>query len=144
MQAVVPCVYVGGWKPATDKSMLKSNKITHIVCCIDVEDPFRFPGDFIYLNIKADDRVEQDMAQFFDRTNKFIDQCLKNGGSIYVHCGAGISRSATIVCAYLIFALHISTKQAVNMCQQARPFVKPNEGFLSQLKAFEKQVKERV
>ena len=141
MQAVMPCLYVGGWRPATNKSVLKTNKITHVVCCIDVSDPSRFPNDFKYLNVKADDRVDQDMIQYFDQTNKFIDECLKNGGSVYVHCGAGISRSATVVCAYLISALKMSTKQAVSLCQQARPFIKPNEGFMAQLKIFEKQTK---
>ena len=142
MQSVVPGLYIGGWKPANNKPMLKSAKVTHIVCCIDVSEPERYPQDFEYHCIKADDRDDEDLFQYFQEAVTFIRQALCSGGIVYVHCGAGISRSATICSAFLISELHMTSKQAVNCCIQARPFVRPNNGFLKQLKRLEEKERE--
>jgi dual specificity phosphatase 12 len=46
---------------------------------------------------------------------------------------AGISRSATVVAAYLI-KYHMHTVQsAIELIRKARPAAKPNAGFMSQL-----------
>jgi protein-tyrosine phosphatase len=141
MQVVMPGLYISGWKPASNKNYLKENKITHIVCCVDTQNAKRFPNDFQYLIIKADDNVNQDMKQFFQKSNEFIREALKKPGKILIHCGAGISRSTTILCAYLINEFQMKTKQAMELCKNARPFCQPNNGFIQQLKEYEKHDK---
>lgn len=138
MQPVMPSLYISGWKPASDNKYLSANKITHIVCCVDATNAERFPNEFKYLVIKADDNVNQNMKQFFSNSNRFIRDALKEGGKILIHCGAGISRSTTILCAFLINEFQMKAKQAIELCKQARPFCKPNDGFIRQLKDYEK------
>ena len=140
MQPVMPGLYISGWKPASDKKYLTANNITHIVCCVDATNAERFPNEFKYLVIKADDNVNQNIKQFFGKSNSFIRDALKTSGKILIHCGAGISRSTTIMCAFLINEFQMKAKQAIELCKQARPFCKPNDGFVRQLKDYEKGI----
>ena len=52
--------------------------------------------------LKCDDRAEaaQDLASFFETAVEFIKRALKAREAILVHCGQGVSRSASIVIAY--------------------------------------------
>ena len=51
---------------------------------------------------------------------------------------AGVSRSATIVIAYLMWTQHLKYKEALEKVKEKRPLVGPNEGFEKQLEMFEK------
>ena len=42
------------------------------------------------------------MKNYFDDGAKFIHDAISSGGKVLVHCGAGISRSTTLLCAYFI------------------------------------------
>ncbi len=55
-----------------------------------------------YLNIPVDDLLVEDIKKHFDKTNEFIEKVKQQNGKILVHCQAGISRSPTIVIAYMI------------------------------------------
>lgn len=57
--------------------------------------------------------------------------------NILVHCLAGVSRSPTVVTAYLMATLKLRWKAALAIIKQTRPFVNPNPGFISQLKLFQ-------
>lgn len=48
----------------------------------------------------------------------------------------GKSRSATVVCAYLMKQNDWTPKQALGNLRQARPFCEPNDGFMRQLQVF--------
>lgn len=53
-----------------------------------------------------------------------------------VHCQAGMSRSATVVAAYLIKAMQVDPAEAVEMIRAKRPVVDPSETFWYQLGLF--------
>lgn len=53
--------------------------------------------------------------------------------NVLVQCHGGASRSATIICAYLIKAKSWNYEQALQFLKEKRPRVKPNYGFLVQL-----------
>jgi protein-tyrosine phosphatase len=54
--------------------------------------------------------------------------------NVLVHCHAGISRSAAIVCAYLMTKNGWSFSEALNFIKKRRNRVKPNENFVYLLK----------
>lgn len=64
-----------------------------------------------------------------------------NNGSkpnvVLVHCLAGMSRSATIVCAYLLATTPMNTQETINFVRSKRSIISPNYGFEKQLKAWE-------
>lgn len=49
---------------------------------------------------------------------------------------AGISRSATIVTAYLMRSCSMTAKDALAQLKKVRPIVRPNNGFFTQLKIY--------
>jgi atypical dual specificity phosphatase len=61
-------------------------------------------------------------------------------GQILVHCFAGISRSPTVVAAYLMKRKGMTLKAALGQIIRVRPQVSPNAGFLKQLKEMEMEL----
>lgn len=56
----------------------------------------------------------------------------------YRHCAAGVSRSTTAVCSYLMCIHALSFKDALDFIRTRREVACPNPGFVRQLQAFEK------
>ena len=56
---------------------------------------------------------------------------------VLVHCGAGVSRSASLCIAYLMRRNAWNAAKARKHCQQRRSLVNPNDGFWRSLCAFE-------
>ncbi|KMZ62737.1 hypothetical protein ZOSMA_44G01400 [Zostera marina] len=90
--------------------------------------------------IEVLDAPMENLEQHFDDCIDFIEQAKDSGGSVLVHCFAGISRSATIVVSYLMKKHQISALQAIDLVRRKRPKVSPNSGFFMQLKNFEKSI----
>lgn len=97
------------------------------------------PAQVQHLVIQVDDSPHEDLRQYFYAAIGFIDRGLRRNEKTLVHCYAGISRSSTIVLAYLLHAYpYLSLGWALNHVRSARPIVNPNPGFISQLVEFEK------
>ncbi len=77
------------------------------------------------------------MKQHFDEAIEFIELARVNNSKVLVHCQAGISRSPTIVIAYLMKKLNISMDDAYNRVREKRSIIAPNLIFMSQLMDFE-------
>lgn len=58
-------------------------------------------------------------------------------GRVLVHCTLGISRSVTIVAAYIMWKWGVSTSRALQHIQKKRGISSPNEGFIDQLLVWE-------
>jgi protein-tyrosine phosphatase len=69
------------------------------------------------------------LLDYFDDAVRYIDDQLKVT-NVLVHCYAGISRSTTIVAAYLMKKREISSKQALNLISQYRSQIGPNPGTI--------------
>lgn len=90
--------------------------------------------------IPAEDSDDFRLIRFFDEAADYIHDHLRKG-NVLVHCYAGISRSASIVIAYLIKYHGFSTERALKTIQQSRMQAQPNNGFIRQLRDFEQRTK---
>ncbi|XP_030920928.1 dual specificity protein phosphatase 26 [Geospiza fortis] len=75
------------------------------------------------------------MSPYFYPAADFIHQAL-NEGRILVHCAVGVSRSATLVLAYLMIRHHMPLVEAIKTVKDHRGII-PNRGFLRQLVALD-------
>lgn len=128
-------IYVGNISTACNKKKLKEFGINNIVTAISGV-PALYPNDFNYKLVDVLDVKKQDMIHIFDDTSQFIDNSLKNGNKVYVHCMCGVSRSVAIVCAYLAKKYNIEPIKAVNMIRKNRPIANPNNSFMQQLENY--------
>ncbi|KAJ0980964.1 hypothetical protein J5N97_009219 [Dioscorea zingiberensis] len=122
-----------------DKDGLKTLNITHILSVMRSLNP-TFPDEFICKTIDVLDSPDTNLAQYFDECFEFIEKARRSGGGVLVHCFAGISRSATIVLAYLMKKHRMSLSQALKFVRSKRPRISPNQGFRKQLEMFEKSL----
>lgn len=67
----------------------------------------------------------------------------KKNIKILIHCHAGISRSVSIVIAYLMKYHNKSFDKALEIVKKIRPIAQPNDDFTKQLKLYEKILYER-
>jgi len=128
-------IYLGNSDGSREKSILKNELgVSHILVCGRYLLKHH-PDDFIYKEIPADDNEKEKINKYFEETNNFIE----SANCVYVHCAAGVSRSATIVIAYLIWKHKISFDEALKIVKEKRPMVSPNFNFEKQLRSYSKQ-----
>lgn len=103
-----------------------------------------FPSDLTYKVVNVMDVPWENIQKHFHTCIKFIKEAITNGGTVFVHCYGGVSRSATIVCAYLMKELGMPMLHALGFLRQKRSVVFPNAGFQRQLLDFEKHLLHRT
>lgn len=119
---------------AHHKESLDTYGITHILnLASDVEN--KYASDYSYKNVDIQDNPDFKLSQVYDDCFNFIDEG-KKGGNVLVHCKGtvGLSRSTAICVAYLIAKEKLNFNDALNAVKEARSFVRPNDGFVKQLK----------
>lgn len=129
-------IFQGGYRSSENKELLKSLEITHILV-VSSELTIHFPDNFEYLRIAINDDELTDIKQHFDKAFEFIDKCISNGGKVLIHCAAGISRSSTITCSYLMKKNKMKFKEALELVRKGRKISTPNSGFEKQLLLWE-------
>lgn len=140
MDEIVPGLYLGSHGSTQKKSILKKHGIKFVLnlaknCCRNFH-----PLSFTYLALQLSDNKTQSLREFFDPTFAFIDQSLETGGAVLVHCFAGVSRSSSIVIAYLMKKKGWPAYVAYQLVKQRRSICQPNNGFLTKLMAYEEQL----
>ncbi|KAH0785787.1 Dual specificity phosphatase, catalytic domain containing protein [Histomonas meleagridis] len=75
---------------------------------------------------------ENILSHIFRITN-FINDAIKEGGKVLLHCVEGVSRSAAVCIGYLIVTNEIDYKTAYDTVRSKRRISSPNPKFVAQL-----------
>lgn len=133
---IIDGLYLGGINTAYNIKHLKKLGITTIInVAIDADNMFE--DKFKYLNLYWHDVIEQNIILSLDAITTKIHNELKEGNKVLVHCIAGISRSASVIIAYLIKYHKMTFYKAFNHVKSKRKIIQPNVGFINQLKLFD-------
>jgi protein-tyrosine phosphatase len=68
---------------------------------------------------------------------RFIDDALRNGGCVLVHCMAGISRSSSVLIYYMMKKNNDEFREALQRLRRNRKIVCPNNSFWLQLSQYQ-------
>ena len=104
-----------------------------------------FSQDFHHLFLGVHDGMHQDIAGTF---SEFFDFAATAAASdpeakLFVHCEVGVSRSATLVIAWLMKTEGMSFFDALCRVRSKRFQILPNIGFASQLQRLEHELQPR-
>ncbi|XP_026131859.1 dual specificity phosphatase DUPD1 [Carassius auratus] len=138
---VWPNIYISDAATAKDKTLLRHLGVTHVINAahgpahIDTGAGFYTDTNIEYHGVEAPDSKHFDIAPFFHPTAGFIHEALsqQRKGKVLVHCARGVSRSATLVLAYLMIYEKLTIADAVSVVCAHRNIL-PNAGFLQQLR----------
>ncbi|XP_034050039.1 dual specificity protein phosphatase 13-like [Thalassophryne amazonica] len=90
-----------------------------------------------YFGVPADDSPSFDLSRYFFPSAEYIQKALDTAGArVFVHCAVGVSRSASLVLAYLMIYHRYSLLDAIYKIKERR-WIFPNRGFLKQLNTLE-------
>ncbi|CAG8466531.1 11082_t:CDS:2 [Cetraspora pellucida] len=121
---IIPGLYLGSLIAASDQSWLKEHKITHILTVADSISP-PFPGLFKYKVISIRDHPSQNISRHFEEMFEFIQSVLdQEDGKILVHCHQGVSRSASVVIAYIMRSKQVSLDDALKLVKEKRSAIR--------------------
>ncbi|NXS06799.1 DS13B phosphatase, partial [Neodrepanis coruscans] len=137
---VWPNIYLGDAWAARSKTTLQSLNITHILNAADgpynLNTGAKYYEDLQieYYGVEASDDPSFNLSTFFYDAANFIGKALNtSGGKVFVHCVMGLSRSATLVLAFLMIHENMTLVDALKTVGAHRNIC-PNTGFLRQLR----------
>ncbi|XP_069096963.1 dual specificity protein phosphatase 13B-like [Pleurodeles waltl] len=143
---VWPNLYLGDRCTALDKGLLRELGITHILNAADGRFHVNTGAKFYcemgidYYGIEADDDPEFNLSVYFNSAARFIRAGLNSPkGKVLVHCAMGISRSATLILAFLMICEKLFLLDAIRAVSEHRDIC-PNTGFLQQLRELDSKL----
>ncbi|KAJ7650932.1 protein-tyrosine phosphatase-like protein [Roridomyces roridus] len=133
-------LYLGSMAAMHDRDLLHEHHITHLVQVLEV--PWLPQEDeaaavFSYHRIDLEDRTSATLRPHLAAACDFIQAALGRGENVLVHCQQGVSRSASIVIAYLIRQHAMSYDSAFALVKTRRACIHPNSGFVAALRDWE-------
>ncbi|NIV39124.1 MAG: protein phosphatase [Anaerolineae bacterium] len=132
---ITPRLHVGGQYRHRGWPRMKTRGITAVVNMrveFDDQEAGIAPPRYLHL------RVVDDQAPTLEQLGMgcaFIAEEVAREGVVYVHCGSGIGRAATMAAAYLISAGR-TEEDAWAAIRASRPFVRPTPPQLEQIQRY--------
>jgi hypothetical protein len=152
---ILPGLFLGNMKAALNPRFFDEIKFTHVVSICEPVLSYCQEKDIKYHSVTVDDNDSADMLQHLEPLCKHLDSLLdtkdkKSESCILLHCHEGISRSATVMVAYLLWRentrgekpLEVAT--VIGVVRSKRACVEPREVFVKQLETWRKFLEEKA
>ena len=91
---------------------------------------------FKYLHLPTTDNTAPPLETLI-KGAEFIDNEIKHGGVVYVHCRQGLGRGPTMALSYLI-KFGMTYEDAFRMVRRVRKFINPQRSQVERLKELER------
>ncbi|KAF5746540.1 protein-tyrosine-phosphatase MKP1-like [Tripterygium wilfordii] len=133
-------IYLGSDAVAKNRTILSQNGITHVLNCVGFVCPEYFKSDLVYKTLWLQDSPSEDITSILYDVFDYFEDVREQGGRVLVHCCQGVSRSTSLVIAYLMWREGQSFEDAFQYVKAARGVTNPNMGFSCQLLQCQKRV----
>lgn len=133
LDEIIPHLYLSNLYSAKNTHLIQKHQIKHIIS-ISSEGksiPEYENVNILFLNFK--DGPSAKTNQYYGKTFNFIENAIQKKENVLVHCFGGVSRSPTIVAAYLIRKFGYTVREALNWIHNKRPCIDPIPEFEKQL-----------
>ena len=140
-QSGVGGLYIGSKFDAMDSKKLKDLNITSVLTVASDLGLVFNPKEFTHKVIPAEDYETFSIIKYFEEAVTFIRENIKTR-NVLVHCHAGMSRSSTMVIAYLMTEKKMELEESLKYHRSRRSRIAgPNSGFAKQLQVYEETLK---
>lgn len=134
---VISRLYLTDLADVENPSLLSTLGITHVISAMPGR--VNLPSHIHRTQINIEDNPFAELAAHLPSTTAYIRDALRDpNAKVLVHCVQGISRSASVVCAYLMALYAWAPAKAVAFVKSKRWIAEPNFGFVAQLHEYEK------
>jgi len=135
-------------------NFFEQHNIKNVISIMSNADEFTLPHNFMipsenHKRFNLNDKIGQNIKQFFKEANNFLhEKIIINNEAVFVHCQAGVSRSATIIASFLmqcgkaliqeeqnLESAIINIDSCLDFIRSKRNVINPNPDFINQLKA---------
>lgn len=137
---IIPRLYVSDLATAENPTALATLGITHVLSAMRgyVALPALIPPTPRHrAQYPLEDLPFSELAAFLPHTTAFLHAALRDPDArVLVHCMEGVSRSTSVVAAYLIAEFGWETGEAIQYIKARRRAAEPNFGFVRQLQEY--------
>jgi protein-tyrosine phosphatase len=125
-------LYLGSASDANDAAYLAKNNIKTIIFVAE-EVKIKNATNITVHKYKFQDTYDCDISVYFDE----ISDLIHKQDSVLINCVAGISRSASLVIAYLMKYYEMNLEEAFLYVRKRRKMICPNKQFMTYLYEYE-------
>lgn len=137
---VLPYLFVGGEEAAKDRKQLLEKGITHVVNAAAHAIKNFHDDVFEYTTLFLCDSPDEPIFSLFPLINRVIEEAKDGGGKTFIHCHQGVSRSCSLVIAYVMWKQGLCYDLAYSFVRDRRKVCSPNSGFYVNLLRWERQL----
>jgi protein-tyrosine phosphatase len=136
---ILPGLWLGSIKAATNRNWLENNRIKVVFNC--TKDIPQHPIIKRHYRIPVDDNLQLDEIRnlelwSFEIVTKILQE-YKTGEPILIHCAAGMQRSAATMAMALIVLRNMTPEDAIKYIQEKRTIAfRPAVNFLTAIEGF--------
>jgi predicted protein tyrosine phosphatase len=138
-------LFLGSWLDADSMDELRRHNITRILnvaeeCAVSSScEQAMATGAVAVKKLDLRDHSDEDISRHFGEALAFMHEGIARGEGVLVHCRQGVSRSATMILAYLMeYGIRdgsgqwqpMSYSEAFDYVKERRPHISPNLGFV--------------